>query len=408
MRIIVIILITIGVLFFFNTPSLVINASKNNFDSANEEIQSKNEELNISYHRIFSEFKEICDSFFQKRLMSRNFNGALLIGYKDSVVFESYRGYANFQKKEIINKETLFELASASKPITATAILILYEKGALSIYDSVKKFFPEFPYPDITIFHLLTHRSGLPEYFYLFDNYLSDKKRYLNNPYFIEFFNKNKFPTYSKPNQKFKYCNTNYALLASIVEKVTEKNFKVFIKEEIFSKIGTDKICFFDEVIQDTFPKKIMGYYRNWREYVPLYLNGIYGDKGIYLTAKDMFKFLRALDKGLLISDSLKHLAWNENFNEIKNCHSYGLGWRIYYYGSDKIIYHTGKWNGFKSLAIIFPGYETYAVFLSNNYRSHGFGVEDFYYLLNIAVKNINLIQNLSDEKKNDFEEIIY
>jgi len=328
---------------------------------------------------LILDLKHFCDSIYSFRNYNKIFNGALVIAYKDSIIFQRCEGYRDYKTKIPVDNQSFFELASASKPITATAILLAYEKKYLSIYDSVSKFIPDFPYPDVTIFHLLTHRSGLPEYFYFCDHYISDKKKYISNSDVIQTMIKNKIYPYYKPNKRFKYCNTNYVLLASIIEISSGKNFKDFVRREIFEKIGENEIYFFDELQCDSIKiKKTTGYYRNGKEYVPLYLNGVYGDKGIYLTPIGLYKFLRALDKGELISDSLKYLAWNENYNEIKNKHTYALGWRIYFDNNRKIVYHTGKWNGFKSLAVILPEIEIYAVFLSNNYRSYGFLVEDF------------------------------
>jgi CubicO group peptidase (beta-lactamase class C family) len=97
-------------------------------------------------------------------LLRTGFNGSILVAKNGEIVFEDYHGSANLRTKEPIDSTTTFHVASVSKTFTATVILKLMEEGKLSINDRVDKYLPSFPYPNITIEHLLNHRSGLPKY----------------------------------------------------------------------------------------------------------------------------------------------------------------------------------------------------------------------------------------------------
>jgi len=98
------------------------------------------------------------------------FNGSILVAKNGEIVFEDYRGYADFRTKEPISASTPFHLASVSKTFTGTTVLKLWQQGRLSLDDTLQHFFPELPYHGITVRMLLCHRSGLPNYLYFFDS----------------------------------------------------------------------------------------------------------------------------------------------------------------------------------------------------------------------------------------------
>ena len=107
------------------------------------------------------------DEFLTGQNKYYRFNGNVLVADKGEIVFQKSYGYADFDSQRMLNDSSVFELASVSKQFTATGILLLIDKGKLSLTDSLRKFFPELPYSNITIHHMLTHTSGLPDYFWL-------------------------------------------------------------------------------------------------------------------------------------------------------------------------------------------------------------------------------------------------
>ena len=161
------------------------------------------------------------------------FNGTILYSENGKLVFKKAYGYENFRKKDSLELNSAFQLASVSKMFTATAIMLLAEDKKLEYDDTVTKFIPEFPYYGITIRQLLNHRSGLSRYMSLADKYW-DINKPINNEEVIELFVKYRPDPYFKPDDGFHYCNTNYTLLASVVERISGKPFDIFITENIF------------------------------------------------------------------------------------------------------------------------------------------------------------------------------
>ena len=178
------------------------------------------------------------DTAFKYLTTKKKFNGVVLISQHDKIIIHKAIGYANLRRKIKLTQNTLFELASVSKQFTAVAIMLLEERGLIKYSDTVQRFFPEFPYPNITIHLLLCHRSGLPMYYNFAPKYWKDKTLDLSNDSLMAMIAYNKPPLDFEPNAKFEYCNTGYCILAAIVEKITGKSFADFAEEEIFSKAG--------------------------------------------------------------------------------------------------------------------------------------------------------------------------
>lgn len=286
------------------------------------------------------------------------FNGTVLYGEYGHEVFKGAYGYADFRKKEQLTLESSFQLASVSKMFTAAAIMLLKEHGKLNYEDSLTKFIPEFPYYGITIRQLLNHRSGLSRYMSLADKYWSVNKP-INNEEVIDLFVQYKPNPYFKPDDGFHYCNTNYALLASVVERISGKTFDVFMQEEIFKPLGMDHSFVYnlngDSIIRYQVPIGVSGHRnRGWRpvKVGDYYLNGVMGDKGVYSTVEDMFKFNLALDNGTLINQSILEEAFKKGSpGYYKRKDNYGFGWRIRD-NMDSTAYHFGWWKGFRAYYI--------------------------------------------------------
>jgi CubicO group peptidase (beta-lactamase class C family) len=117
------------------------------------------------------------DSLLQRINKRQDFHGSLLVAKNGKVLYDNHIGYADFKKKEPLNEGSVFQLASVSKQFTAAAIMLLYERNQIKLTDTVNKYFPNFPYENITIKNLLNHTSGLPRYFWV-QNMNGNKKRH--------------------------------------------------------------------------------------------------------------------------------------------------------------------------------------------------------------------------------------
>lgn len=124
-----------------------------------------------------------------------------------------------------------------SKQFTAIGILLLEKQGKLGLRDTLRKFFPELPYKNISLHQMLTHTSGLPEYEYAMKSKW-DQKTIAFNKDLINFLSREKLPVNFKPGTRWEYCNTGYALLASIIEKVSGLSYANFMAQYVFARLG--------------------------------------------------------------------------------------------------------------------------------------------------------------------------
>ncbi len=342
------------------------------FSKTNEE---KTKQKNFIYNEIYTvdnPTTERIDSFFQKRHKLGAFNGAVLYSAHDTIFYKKAFGFANRKTKDTLTTKSRFQLASVSKTFTAFGIMLLEKEGKLSFQDSIRKFFPNFPYENITIHQLLVHRSGLPNYMYVADKYWKDSiNTTLDNCDVIDLFIAFEPMRYRKPGTRYNYSNTNYAILASIIEKVSGENFIKFMKKNIFDPIGMTNTTIYDKGIREKNNESVVGYI-NWRRKARnTYLNGVVGDKGVYSTVEDMNKYSRAIFENYFFSDNEINVAYQLWNKELHNNDNYGYGWRINMLpDSSKIVYHTGWWKGFRSYFYRSLRDEKTVVVLSNNSRT--------------------------------------
>ncbi len=293
-----------------------------------------------SYYRRLS-------AFFDTSLLQSGFNGGILIALNGNVLYEKYNGKTDPRKSDSINNTTALHIASTSKTFTATAILRLVHENRLSLNDTVTKFFPGFPYPGITVKLLLNHRSGLPNYLYFLSNSDWDKKKYATNEDVLQFLiNKKPNKSYD-PDKRFNYCNTNYVLLALIIERITGKTFPEYMQQKIFGPLQMTNTFVF--TLKDTLTSTPSftnnGTYWNFD-----FLDATYGDKNIYSTPQDLLKWDQSLYSGQLLDKALLDSAFAPQSFEKPSIHNYGLGWRLQLLpNGKKVVYHFGKWHGFNA-----------------------------------------------------------
>lgn len=344
-------------------------------DEANDVISSDNISNKFIYNEIYAEdnatSKKI-DSFFQNRHRLGAFSGAVLYSAHDTIIYKNAFGYANRKRKDSLNINSRFQLASISKTFTAFGIMLLEKEGKISFQDSIRSFFPDFPYENITIHHLLVHRSGLPNYMYVADEYWRDNNNItLDNCDVIDLFIAHEPLKYRTPGTRYNYNNTNYAVLASIIEKALEMSYSDFMMKYVFDPIGMINTKVYDKNDSEINQEDVIGYVKWNRRAGNTYLNGVVGDKGIYSTVEDMNKFSRAIfDSVFFKQDEINeaYQLWNEELYDHDN---YGYGWRVnMLQDSSKIVYHTGWWKGFRTYFIRSLKDEKTIVVLSNNSRT--------------------------------------
>ena len=312
------------------------------------------------------------DMVIQKKVHHEGFNGAVLVAQKGVVIYDSVFGYADMRTHTPLTSHSAFQLASVSKTITATAVLRLVEAGKLSLNDSIQKFFPKFPYHHIYVRDLLSHRSGLPNYLYGYDVNRSRRVARPSNRDIIEWYDtiSPTPPPYRMPGSRFGYCNTNFALLASIIEKVSGKSFPCHLRETIFNPLGMND-TFVDTIgSPEQLSHKTVSH--KGRHVCPRdYFDGVYGDKGIYSTTHDLFRFYTALVNNCIISKHTFANALKPLSLESRSRHNYGMGFRLMTSAEDmnhvKYVYHNGWWQGYCTVFWFNPKDDWVIIMLENH-----------------------------------------
>ena len=301
---------------------------------------------------VSSQEQEQIDLFFKNLHLKRGFNGNVLISRDGQIIYKNALGFANVKTKDPLKLNSAFQLASVSKQFTAMAIMMLKERGSLNYDDKVQNYFPDFPYEDITIRELLCHRSGLPNYMYFCDQYCCNQETPVSNMDVISLMKEYKPAAYRRPNLKHQYSNTGYCILGAIIEKISGISYKEFVESHIFKRLGMNDSFVYDVFRKDEFPKRAIGYEatgRGLKEAGINHLDGVVGDKGIYSTVEDLFKWDQALYTDKLICSSTLQEAFTPANKDLKQV-NYGFGWRIYNtISGDKIVYHKGWWHGFNA-----------------------------------------------------------
>lgn len=293
--------------------------------------------------------------------LSRNgLNGVVLYAEQGQVIYEKAFGWRDLTKrqKDSLRIEDAFQLSSDSKMFTAEAIMLLKADGKLDYDTDIKKYIPEFPYEGVTVRMLLTHRSGLPRYDSMADEFWPDRKKPFSNEALIKMLIDKKPEVYGAPDAVYFYNNINYALLATVVERVSQQHFEDFMRDRIFEPVGMNSSYIYsmrnDNEVSMYVPTEVQGHdmYRSGPVKTQNdYLNGVMGDKIMYSTVEDIWRYNQALDAHLLLPDSLQAEAFVPGSPDWKNGENYGFGWRLSQEYPD-IYFHFGWWKGYRSAII--------------------------------------------------------
>lgn len=320
--------------------------------------------------------KASIDSFYKKNWPNNSANGSFLIAKNGQIIYEQYEGYSNFRAKKLITKSTPLHIASVSKVITATAILKLVNAKRIDLDQKVNTILKEFPYPDITIRTLLNHRSGMRNYAYFTDRDKTvwDRHNILTNQDILTIMATKNIGLEFKTDTRFSYCNTNYAMLALIIEKITKLSYKDAMKKIIFQPLGMKNTYVFDyERDKDS---AVTSYKGNKVEIGKDYLDAIYGDKNIYSTPRDLLKFDRARNNSKFLTPDLQKQVYQGYSNERKGTKNYGLGIRMINWQTGQNFYfHNGWWHGNTSSYITLRKESVTIIALSNKFTRKTYDV---------------------------------
>ena len=305
--------------------------------------------------------------YFEKMWSEKNDNVAFLVAKNGQIIYENYMGFSNKRTGETITKDTPLHIASVSKVLTSTAVLMLIDANKIKLDQKVNTIIKNFPYPDVTIQTLLNHRSGMRNYAYFTsENGNWDKKETLTNEDIVKVMVDKGIELETKTDTHFSYCNTNYAMLALVIEKVTGLKYPEAMKEMIFQPLGmTDTFVFDIAKNRDM----IAPSYRGTMEIAIDYLDGIYGDKNIYSTPRDLLKFDKARYAPFFLNPDLIKKIYTGYSYESKGIRNYGLGIRMTEFEKgEPFYYHNGWWHGNTSCFINLRKEKVTIIVLSNKF----------------------------------------
>ena len=305
------------------------------------------------------------DAFVRAEMERQEVPGVAVAIVRGGEVAEA-RGYglANVEHQVPVKAETIFQSGSVGKQFTAAAVMLLVEDGKLALSDSIGKFFPGAPpaWAGITVRHLLTHTSGIPDYTtdaldYRRD-YTEDELAKLAYGLKLEF----------SPGARWSYSNTGYVLLGILVGRVCGRFYGDLLAERVFAPLGMKTARVISE--EDIVPNRAAGYrlvdgaLKN-QEWVAPKLNTT-ADGSLYLSVLDLV----AWDRGLRAGAVLKPASWDEVYTPVRlssgKTFPYGFGWDLEERAGEKVRRHGGAWQGFKSEIARFVGSDLTVVVLAN------------------------------------------
>jgi len=317
----------------------------------------------------YTYYHDLLKRHFETNLLHRSFNGGVLVAKNGVIVYEAYQGFRDLRLKDSLTPQTPMHIASASKTFTGMAILQLVQQGKINLDDSLGKFFPAFPYPGVTVKTLLDHRSGLPNYIHYLDNAKWDKKKMVTNQDVLNSLYTLHPNIESFPDRRFHYSNTNYALLALILEKITGVPYPVYMKKTIFDPVGMKDTYVATHADSAHLTPSFDARGRQWK---PDFLDETYGDKNIYSTPRDLLKWDLAVSSGQIINAQMMEQAYTPYSNERPSIHNYGLAWRLLMLkNGKKIIYHNGRWHGSNAAFARLQDEKATIIIIGNRYNSN-------------------------------------
>lgn len=292
------------------------------------------------------------DQYYKKVWEGSDLSGGILVAKGDDILYENYRGFSREGNQSAIDKNTPLHVASVSKTLTAMAMMKLIEAGKIKFTDHLTQFFPGFPYPNVTVQTLLDQRSGLPKYEYFIAKIPPTSpelaKPYITNQDVLNMIIKYKPELARDTDTGFMYCNTNFALLALLIEKVTKTPFPQAMKEMVFNPLKMTNTYIFQE---KDIPTASQSFYYGGKVYPLDRLDLIYGDKNVYTTPRDLYNFSKAMFSKDFLKPELMEMVFSPYSNEKAGMNNYGLGFRMKIFDNgEKLTYHNGWWHGTNSV----------------------------------------------------------
>lgn len=301
---------------------------------------------------------------YMKFFSGENPGAVVSVMKKGDIVYKRSFGLANVETKQVMNEELVFNIANISKSFTSLAVMKLIEKGKLNLDNNLVDIFSDFPEygAKVKVKHLLNHRSGIVAY---------DTEGFKTNDDVLDFL-KEQEKTHFEPGTEFKYSNSEYALLAIIIEKVSGLSYQEYLNKVIFKKL---KIS--NAFVSPTNEKAVnlaTGHFKiNGKYNANMQYSSIYGEQGVFMSIESFSKWDKALySNKLLACESLSKIF---SLNEVddKKPSYYGYGWVLMERNETRYYWHGGTSTGYTTMVLHLPDTDMTVLILTNRNDGYDF-----------------------------------
>jgi CubicO group peptidase (beta-lactamase class C family) len=303
------------------------------------------------------------DSLFSALTVQNQFSGSVLIAEKGKVLYKGGKGLRDELTREPNNAQTVFELASCSKQFTGVAIALLHREGKIDYNADITRYLPELNhFKGVTIYNLLRHTSGVPE---CLAGFRKDWKndRIATNKDVIDYYAIRKDTLEFQPDSRYRYCNTNYALLATIIERVSGQDIGTYLSEKIFKPLKMDRTFIYNRRLspreisnyaygyvwlKNSFEKATEDDEKSGGARMSYYMDGIVGNAKVNSTVEDLYKWISALKSDQLLTRQEFNEVMATSYTSNNKAVSYGFGFEVRKKDDSILSYgHTGCWDGY-------------------------------------------------------------
>jgi len=327
------------------------------------------------------------DDYITKRtnIIENSPSTAIMIIDDGKIVFEKCYGYSNVETMEKATPETNYRLASITKMFTAMCAIILHDRGELDYDEKLSDILDDFPDygKNITVRHLLTHTSGLRDYYdltYLLEEKFNEENQLLDSDVYEIV--KLADSTYFTPGGAFKYSDTGYTVLGRVIEKKSGIKLAKFMEENIFIPLEMNNTVAYDKELNQNIPNRAYGAESDGVKYInhdQSYSSAVLGDGGVYTSLNDMYKWDQALYGDVLVSRESLEEAYTPPKVLNKQWENYNSGWFFLKNDSGNLeMSHDGSTQGFSTYYIRLPEKKKSMIILTNrDYNPEPYKIEN-------------------------------
>jgi CubicO group peptidase (beta-lactamase class C family) len=304
------------------------------------------------------------EAYLQAHRAAGQFMGSVLVAQGDHVLHSAGYGMADLEHNVANTSHTKYRLSSLTKQFTAAAILNLQDQGLLDVDDPISAYLPDYPNGDvITIHHLLSHSSGIPD-LENFPDFVATMREPATPSELIERFAD--MPLEFEPGDQWAYSSSNYIVLANIIEEVARQSYAEYLDTVLFAPLGMTNTG--HDVFETILESRANGYTMGedgYQNAAFIDMSIAVGGGSLYSTVLDLYTWTQALLKDAVLSDEARELLFTPAM-EIGDGNAYGYGWIIGNEWGRRVISHSGGINGSSTYLTLIPEEELIVIVLSN------------------------------------------